>query len=101
MKRLAHLNIGIMITLIAVSYITYYFLLNDSFLHISIADIINDSHQLKSQKHLLVLGLLPIYIGSMVFGSAIFGIYLGSVMQRMILPKNNHHPFRCKTQADR
>lgn len=98
MKRLAHMNVGVIIALAVAIYVTYYLLLQDTFLHASISDIINRSHQLKSQKHLLVLGLLPIYIGTMVFGSAVLSIYLGAAIQRLIINKDRKNPIQYKTQ---
>lgn len=96
MKRLANLNIGILIALVLACYCAYYLLLQDNFLHTSISDIIASSHQLHTQKHLLVLGLLPIYIGTIVFGFAMLGIYLGLQVQRHILRKSIKNSFRCK-----
>lgn len=98
MKRLAHFNVGIMFALCAAFYITYYLLLEDNFLHTSISDIITRSHQLADQQHLLVLGLLPIYIATVVFGSATLGVYLGSLAQRMVLKKDQKNPMQFKTQ---
>lgn len=94
------MNIGIIIALATALYVTYYLLLQDTFLHASISDIINRSHQLKSQKHLLVLGMLPIYIGTMVFGSSVLSIYLGSVIQRFIINKDRKNPIQYKTRVE-
>ena len=66
---------------IMVVCITYYLLMKDNFLHTSISSIINESHQLQDLRHLVVLGLLPIYISLMIFGSAILGNYLTSNLQ--------------------
>lgn len=98
MKRLAHFNVGILIALIAAFYITYYLLLQDNCLHTSISDIITRSHQLKDQQHLIVLGLIPIYIATIMFGSATLGIYLGALAQRMILKKDQKNPLQLKMQ---
>ena len=92
------MNIGIILALALAVYVTYYLLLRDNFLHASISDIINHSHQLKSQKHLLVLGLLPIYIGTMVFGSAVLSIYLGSAIQRFIINRDRKTTMQYKTR---
>ena len=100
MKRLAHFNIGILIALAASLYIAYYLLLKDNFLHISISDIINNAHQFKSQKHMLVLGFLPIYIGTIVFGFAMLGVYIGSRTQRLILKKHTQHAFNLKNNVE-
>lgn len=34
--------------------------------------------------HALVVGLLPIYIALMIFGTAMIGLYFGSILQRWI-----------------
>ena len=101
MKRLAHFNIGIVIALAVSLYIAYYLLLKDNFLHISISDIINNTHQFKSQKHMLVLGFLPIYIGTIVFGFAMLGVYIGSLVQRFILKKHSQRPFNFKSRIEK
>lgn len=62
-------------------YLTYYLLLQDNIFHLSISSIIAYSHHLAIQKRLLVVGLLPIYIGLMIFGAAILGIFLCSIVQ--------------------
>jgi hypothetical protein len=85
MKKLISLNIGMIITLTVIVYTVYYLLLHNNFLHTSIASIIDSSHRLKDSWHLLVLGLLPIYIGTMVFGSILLGAYLGSLLQQFLL----------------
>lgn len=72
------------ITLIAVFYAAYSLLLLDNSLHTSISSIIDKSHHLQAVKHIAVLGLLPIYIGTMVFGSAMLGLYLGAKLQRLL-----------------
>ncbi len=96
MKRLAQLNIGIILALSAAFYVAYYLLLKDTFLHTSISDIISRSHQLRAEKHLLILGLLPVYIGTIIFGAATLGIYLGTLIKRLILNKSSNNPFRHK-----
>lgn len=85
MKRLVRLNVTTLIAMIVVFYIAYYFLVQDNFLHISISSIIAKSHQLKEADHVLVLGLLPIYIALMVFGAGVVGIFLGSILQQCLV----------------
>lgn len=72
-------------TLIAVFYAAYYLLLRDNCLHTSISFIIDKSHHLEAMRHIIVLGLLPIYIGTMIFGSAMLGLYLGSKFQYLLV----------------
>lgn len=87
MKHLARFNVGIIIALLVASYLVYSLLLQDNFLHASIASIISHSHQLNNRPRLCILALLPIYIGTVVFGAAMLGIYLGSLVQKRILKK--------------
>lgn len=79
------LNLGAMITLSAMTYAVYYLLIYDNFLNISISSIIAYSHQLTIRAHLLVLGLLPIYIAAMIFGAGILGFYLGGALQQLFV----------------
>lgn len=82
MRRLAKLNLGIVIALLIACYVDYYYLLQDNFF--SISSIITHSHHLTGKKHLLVLGLLPIYIATMVFGAATVGLYFGKIFQNFL-----------------
>ncbi len=84
-KKLAALNIGTIVALGALFAIVYYLLLRDNFLHASIASIISNSHHLEVKKRVLVHGLLPIYIATMIFGAAMLGIYIGSTFQQFLL----------------
>ncbi len=84
MKRLLQLNFGALLTSVMIFVIAYYLLLRDNFLHTSIASIITLSETVKLKEHLLILGLLPIYIGTMIFGAALIGIYLGSSLQTVV-----------------
>lgn len=82
MKKLVGLNIGAILALIVFFLIIYYFLLVNDFF--SISSIIANAHHLAIKKHLLVLGLLPVYIAAMIFGSALLATYLGSYAQKRI-----------------
>jgi hypothetical protein len=81
--------IGRMITVVIVFYLAYSILLGGNAFNMSIAAIINQSTHLQSLKHLIVLGLLPVYIGLMIFGSALLGIFLGSRLHRLFM--RHHH----------
>jgi hypothetical protein len=74
-------HIGSLVALIVCSYVTYYLLLHDNFLHISISAILDSSRQLANKEHLIIVGLIPIYIGTMIFGTALLGVYIGSKVQ--------------------
>ena len=83
MKRWTALNLGTIIMAIVIFCFAYYILLQDNFLHLSIAAIIARSHCLETTKHLLVVALLPIYIALVVFGSAMLSYFLGSSLQQV------------------
>lgn len=77
-------NIIALLMLTFVCMGAYYFLLHDTYLELSIASIIAKSNHLELKKHLIVLGILPIYIALIVFGTAVFGVYIGTALQRYI-----------------
>ena len=85
MKKIVSLNLATILTFIVLSYVAYYLLVRDNFLHISISAIIGNSHHLDIKRHLLVLGLLPFYIAAMIFGTGILSIYLGSRIQERFI----------------
>jgi hypothetical protein len=72
------------IAILVTCYIAYYLLLRDNYLHSSISSIIVYSHNLAIREHLLILGLLPIYIAFMIFGAATIGLYLGASIQSLL-----------------
>lgn len=90
MKRLAKFNLGIVLALLVACYVDYYYLLQDSYL--SISSIITHTHNLTGKKHLLVLGLLPIYIATMVFGAATIGLYFGKIFQNYLNASRKRKP---------
>lgn len=84
MRKLVSLSLASTVAVLTVFYVAYYLLLSDSFMHISVGEIIAHTHQLSMKKHLIVLGLIPIYIALMIFGAAVLGMYLGSLLQSWI-----------------
>lgn len=60
------------------SFMLYYLLIEDSIFHLSIADIFNWAKHFAKTGHLLVIAALPIYLGLLIFGAAMFYIYLRS-----------------------
>lgn len=81
------LNLGKLIAISTFFYIAYCLLLRDNNLHLSLTALIVRSHQLPMNQHLLILGLIPIYIGVVIFGAAMLGIYFGDILQyQVILP---------------
>lgn len=86
MQRLAKFNIGMLFALILATYLAYYLLLQDNCLHTSIGFILSHSHGLALKEHLIVLGLLPIYIAMIIFGAGLLAAYLGSTLQDFFVP---------------
>lgn len=78
------LILGVMI------YTAYYLLLKDNVLHSSISSIIAYSHHVALKKHLLILGLLPIYIAAMIFGAVILGLYLDTQLGNLVFYYNRN-----------
>jgi len=77
MRKIISQNIVIIFTLSVVVYAVYFLLLRDNHLNTSISSIIALSHRFEYKTHIIVLGLLPIYIATVIFGSTMIGIYLG------------------------
>jgi hypothetical protein len=78
------ISLGTLIALCAMSLFAYYILVCDNAFHSSVSSIISWSHQLSKKMHLAVLTFIPVYIAIIIFGTAILGIYLGSVLQGLI-----------------
>lgn len=83
MKKALSNHITTVITLVIFSYAVYYFLLLDNGFHTSISAIIASTHHMSIHEHLLVLAILPIYIGVIVFGAAVLGIYIGAKIKQI------------------
>jgi branched-subunit amino acid ABC-type transport system permease component len=82
-KRLS-LNFGTIIALAAVGIMVYYLLLRDSNMPFSINAMVHTFDHWIRHWHVLVVGIVPIYIALMIFGAGIIGMYLGNVVQRWI-----------------
>lgn len=89
MLKTVKLNVGTILAIIIASYVAYFILLEDNWTHLSIASIIHYSHHLAVKKHMLVLGLLPIYIGTMIFGAGMIGAYVGPTVQNFLVNSKN------------
>lgn len=84
MKKIITIDIFILITLGVVFCTVYTLLLQDNCLNTSISAIIARSHHLELREHLIVLGLLPIYIATVIFGSALLGMYISSCLRHLL-----------------
>lgn len=61
-------------------YFFAYYILTARNLHTSIHAIINYSHELDVKGHLIVLGILPIYIAMIIFGAGMIAFGLKSLL---------------------
>lgn len=82
MKKLFAFNI-LTISVTICIYFANYLLLSDNYLHISISSFVADANRWHGQSHIVVLGLLPIYIATMIFGASLLGIYLSFSLQHL------------------
>lgn len=71
--------------LVIACYVSYYVLLRDQACPASIAAIVNYSHRYDLTKHVMILGFLPVYIAIIIFGAATIGIYLGHVVESLLI----------------
>ena len=78
-----------LISQVMTGYIAYYLLISNNWLHCSIATIIQYAHTLPVNRHLILLGLLPIYIAFVIFGSALLIASLGKWLEGLVM-----RPFR-------
>lgn len=94
MKKLTSRHVIVILACLLAFAGACYLLLMDNFLHSSIAYIVHKSRELSARNHLIVLGLLPIYVAIMIFGAAVIGIYLGFTLQRLFTSlARRHKPF--------
>jgi hypothetical protein len=98
MAKKIKISLGTIIALCAMSLIAYYILICDNVLHASVSAIIAWSHQLSMHKHLAVLAIIPIYIAIIIFGAALLGIYLGSILQGIIMAFKSRNPQPAKSK---
>lgn len=62
----------------------YYLLVQDNTLHLSISDILAWANHCTKHGHLFIIGLLPIYLGLIIFGAAILPIYFRTTVWPII-----------------
>jgi hypothetical protein len=103
MKKIVSLNIATMITVLVVFCAVELILLHDNtFIACSISSIIYKAQFYKLKTHLLMLALLPIYIGVVIFGSACLGVLIGSHVQRFLLNRRGpKSPLSLKNQREK
>ncbi|EKD53673.1 MAG: hypothetical protein ACD_60C00162G0028 [uncultured bacterium] len=79
------LNLGEALCLAAAVYFICYILSQGNIVPISINSVWSYISHWAKHFHMLAVGLLPIYVALMVFGTAMIGICLGSALQRLII----------------
>ncbi|HTM63954.1 MAG TPA: hypothetical protein VL360_05575 [Gammaproteobacteria bacterium] len=82
---LTSLSLASLISQFLTGVIAYYLLIWDNYFKCSIANIIHYAHNLPLHKHLVLLGMLPIYIAIVIFGSALLSTFVGSRMKDFII----------------
>ena len=78
------LNLGEALCLMAAVYLICYLLRQDNIAPISIDSAWAYINHWAKHFHVIAVGLLPVYVALMVFGTAVFGIFLGATLQRWI-----------------
>jgi hypothetical protein len=78
------LNVGGIVCLLAAVYCIYYLLVLDDILPFSISSVLTWSSQYAKEWHILTVGLMPIYLALMIFGTSMFSLYFGSALQRWL-----------------
>lgn len=82
MNNRKKINIGAILGLSVMVYLIYFLLIKEKFLPVSVSSILSCTWSKES--HVLVVGLVPICLGFMIFGAAVFSLYLGSTVQRWL-----------------
>jgi hypothetical protein len=76
------LNLGGFIALLTTAYGIYYFFVKNTCLP-SIPELLS-SNNMFNHWHILAVGLIPVYLGLIIFGTAVLSLYIGSILQRWI-----------------
>lgn len=84
MKR-QYINLGGIIFLVTAVVLIYSLLLaEDELVPFSIRGVLSSINRITSHWHVLVAGLLPIYLAVVIFGTAILGVSFGSAIQKLM-----------------
>jgi hypothetical protein len=84
LNRKATLNLGGIVCLIAGVYCIYYLLILDKILPFSISSVLSWSSHYAKEWHILTVGLVPIYLALMIFGTSMLSLCFGSALQRWL-----------------
>jgi hypothetical protein len=77
------LNLGGIICLTTAVYFIYYLLIQN-ILPDSVSSLLAWNNDSAKKWHVLAIGLVPIYLALIIFGTAIFSLYVGSSLQRWL-----------------
>jgi hypothetical protein len=77
------LNLGGIICLTTAVYFIYYMLVTN-FLSGPVHSLLSWNSDSAKKWHVLAIGLVPIYLALIIFGTAIFSMYVGSSLQRWL-----------------
>jgi len=89
MNKRYSLSIGAITCLVTAIYCIYYLLLKDS-RWLSISSVLSSIEHWFRHWHVLVVGLLPIYVAFMIFGTLFLGIFLGNTIQHWLSDLFHH-----------
>lgn len=82
---LSTLSPGTLLSQLMTGFIAHYILIADNRIGSSIATIIRYAHSLPVNKHLILLGVLPIYIAVIIFGSAMLSATIGGWVEKIVM----------------
>lgn len=83
MQKKTSLHIIELSCLIVAVFVVCYFLRQDDILPISINSVWLSISHCTRHFHLLAVALLPVYVSLMIFGTAVFAMYFGSILKRL------------------
>ncbi len=84
LKKCYTLSVSKILGLLVGAFFVYFLLVQDSFLPFSIHFILTKAQPLFTKWPVLEVGLLPVYMAFMIFGMAILGLYLGTLLERFL-----------------
>lgn len=79
------LNLGAILCLVTAVLLITNILIWDALAPISISSMLTSFNHWTRHWHVLAVGLLPIYIALMIFGTAIAGVYFGSALHHFLV----------------
>lgn len=82
---LTTLSPGALLSILITGFIAHYILISDNSIGTSITSVIHYAHSLPVHKHLILLGVLPIYIAVIIFGSAMISAKVGGWLEKIMM----------------